>query len=106
MVTTSQTGTMSAALGWNVRPSSFSTLRQAVPIGVVEIDVERLQPAKHREADPSGRDSADMHSLDVVGPGDAVGDVPATLHHPLVRGKIVPDEGQDHHDHMLGDADR
>ena len=33
--------------------------RQPVPVGVVQLDVERLEPAQHRQADATGRDGAD-----------------------------------------------
>ena len=52
--------------------------------------VERLQATQHREADTAGGDSADVHALDIIGPFDAVGDIPAALHHPLVGGNVVP----------------
>ena len=59
-----------------------------------------------READPAGRDGADMHSLNVIGTRGAVRDVPTALHHPLVGWDVIADEAEDHHDDVLGDADR
>ena len=58
--------------------------RKAVAIRVVQMHVEWLQAAQHREADPAGGDRADVHALDVIGARDAIGDVPAALDHPLV----------------------
>ena len=72
----------------------------------VKMPVEGLEPAKHRKADATCGHRADVHALDVIGARDAVGDVPAALHHPLVGGNVVPHEPEDHHHDMLGDADR
>ena len=72
----------------------------------MEVHVERLQPLQHRQPDPARRHRADMHALDVVGAGRAIGDVPAAVENHLVRGQIVADQRQDHHHDMLGDADR
>ena len=58
------------------------------------------------KTDAAGRNGADLHSLDVVGTRGAVRDVPAALHHPLVGRDVIADEAEDHHDDMLGDADR
>ena len=81
-------------------------LRQPVPIVVMQMHVEGLEPAKHGEADAAGGDRADVHALDIIGARDAVGDVPAALHHPLVGGNVVPHEPEDHHHDVFGDADR
>jgi len=78
---------------------------QAMAIGVVQADLERLQPAQHRRADPPRRDAADLHSLEVVRARRAVGDVPASLDHPLIGGDVVAHQRKDHHHHVLGDAD-
>ena len=80
--------------------------RKAVTIRVVQMHVEGLQAAQHREADPAGGDRAHMHALDIIGARDTVGDVLAALHHPLVGGNVVPHEPEDHHHDMFGDADR
>ena len=58
----------------------------------VKMPVEGLEPAKHRKADAAGGDRADVHAFDLIGARDAVGDVPAALHHPLVGGNVVPHE--------------
>ena len=79
--------------------------RQAVSVRVVEADVERLQPAQHRGADPPGADGADLHPFEVVRAGHGVGDVPAAVDSPLVRGQVVAHEDENQHDHVLGDAD-
>src|SRR5271168_174133 len=68
--------------------------------------VEGLQAAEHGEADTAGGDSADVHALDIIGAFDAVGDIPAILHHPLVGGNVVPHEPENHHHDVFGDADR
>src|SRR5271165_4590891 len=62
---------------------------EPVPIVIVKMHVEGLQAAEHGEADTAGGDGADMHALDIVGPCDAVGDVPAALHNPLIGGNVV-----------------
>ncbi len=78
IVTTSQTGTIAAGVLWKVTPSSFSTASgKPVAVGIVQLDVERLQPAKHSAADPPGTHRADRHALDIVRARDAVGDLPA-----------------------------
>ena len=74
-------------------------------IGVVQADLERLQPAQHRRADPARADGADLHALEVVRARDRVGDVPAAVEDDLVRGDVVADEREDHHHDVLGDAD-
>ena len=60
-------------------------LGQPVAVGVMQMHVERLQPPQHRQADAPGGDGADVHALEIIGPLDAVGDVPAALHHPAGR---------------------
>jgi len=79
--------------------------REAVPIGVVQPDLEWLQPPQHGPADATGADRADLHALQVVGPRHAVGDVPATVDDPPMGRDVVPHEGEDHHHHVLGHAD-
>jgi hypothetical protein len=56
-------------------------------------------------SNPAGGDGTHVHALDVVGPGHTVGDVPATVADPLVRRQVVADQPEDHHHHVLGDAD-
>jgi hypothetical protein len=80
-------------------------LGQAVLVGVMQLDVERLQPAQDRESDAACGDGTDIHAFEIVSVLDAIGDVPAAFHHPLVRGDVIANEGEDHHHHMLGDAD-
>ena len=76
-MTTSQTGTISAVdLMEGQTKFLFDAFRQAVPIGVVQLHVERLQPAQHGQADAAGGDRADVHAFHIVGALDAVGDVP------------------------------
>ena len=78
---------------------------QAMTVEIMEMHVERLEPAKHRAADPARGDGADMHALDVIGSAGAIGDVPATLHHPIVRRQVISNQAENHHHYMLGDAD-
>lgn len=54
-------------------------VRKPVPVGVVQLDIERFEPAQHRGADPPSAHRADVHALDVIGSRNAVGDVPATF---------------------------
>jgi hypothetical protein len=75
-------------------------------VGVMELDVEGLQPLKHGKTDAAGADSADIHAFEVIGALDAVGDVPAASDDPTVRRDVVAHEREDHHDDVLGDADR
>ena len=64
IVTTSQTRTL---IGMERHAKLLLDLGgEAVPVGVVQADVERLQPAKHGRPDASRRDSADLHPLEVV----------------------------------------
>ncbi len=81
-------------------------LRQPVLVVVMQLDVERLEPAQRREADAARRDGADIHAFEVVGALDAIGDVPAASDHPAVGGDVVAHQRQDHHDDVLGDTDR
>jgi hypothetical protein len=78
---------------------------QPVQVGVAQLHIEWLEPPEHRQADPPGRHRPDRHAFQVVGPLHAVGNVPAALDHPLVGGKVVPDQREDHHHHVLGHAD-
>ena len=73
---------------------------------IMKMHVEGLQAAEHGKADPAGGDCADVHALDIIGPFYAVGDIPAALHHPLVGGNVVPHKPENHHHHVLGNADR
>ena len=95
------------AASWMEREAQFfSDLdREPVAVGIVELHVERFQPAQHGQTDAARGDGADGHAFDVVGPLDAVGDVPAALNDPLVGRDVVADQAQDHHHHVLGDAD-
>ena len=68
--------------------------------------IEGFQAPQHGKANAAGGDGADMHAFDVIGALDAIGDVPAALHHPLIGRNVIANERQDHHDHMLGNADR
>ena len=88
-LTTPQTLTMSSTFGCHTAFSSFSTARKAVAIRVVQMHVEGLQAAQHREADPAGGSRAHMHALDIIVARDTVGDVLAALHHRLVGGNVV-----------------
>ena len=106
METTSQTRTSDSTSGWYVRPSSLLDLVvEPVLVGVVQVDVERLEAAEHAEADAAGAERADRHALQVVGALHAVGDVPAALRHPLVGRDVVAHQREDHHHDVLGDAD-
>ena len=83
----------------------FHLVRKPVAIGVVEIDVETLEPPQHAGADAPGGDRSDGHPLEVVGPLDAVGDVPSTPDDPPVGRDVVAHERQDHHHHVLRHTD-
>ena len=52
---------------------------QAVFVGVVQVDVKRLEPSQDSEPDAPGTERPDAHALQVVGALHAVGDVPAAL---------------------------
>ena len=104
-VMTSQTLSRSSRLAWKVTQFLLDFSRQPVAVGVVQLHVERLQPAQHREADTSGRHGADMHAFEIIGALDAIGDVPAAFAHPIVRRDVIAHEAKDHHHHVLGHAD-
>jgi hypothetical protein len=106
IVTTSQTAIISSTVVPLDPQFLLDLARQAVAVVIVELHVERLEAPQHRRADPAGGDGADMHPLDVERAGDAVGDVPAAGAGDFVRGDEVPDQSQDRHHDMLGDADR
>ena len=76
-------------------------LGQPVLVGVVQLDVERRKPTQHRQTDPTGSDGTDLHSLEVVGALDTIGDVPATPHDPAVGRDVVAHERQNHHDDVF-----
>src|SRR5438105_5728789 len=79
---------------------------QAMAVEIMEVHVERLEPAEYRAADPPRSDGPDVHFLDIIGTRDAIGDVPAALQDPVVRWEVIAHEAEDHHHYMLGDADR
>ena len=79
--------------------------RKSVTVGVMQLDVERLQAPQDSEADPAGCDGPDGHAFDVIRPLDAIGDVPTAVDDPLVRRNVVANERQDHHHDVLRDAD-
>ena len=58
--------------------------REPMPIGVVQLHVERLEAPQHGRADAPGGHRADLHPFEIVGAGYAVGNVPAALDDPLV----------------------
>src|SRR5680860_1774947 len=68
---------------------ALDLLRESVSIGVVQSHLKRLQPPEYSGTDPAGSDCPDLHSFEVVGPGDAVGDVPSALDDPLIRGCLL-----------------
>jgi len=70
----------------------FHRLRQSVAVIIVQVHVEGFQAPQHGETDAARRDRAHMHAFDVIGALDAVGDVPAALHHPLIGRDIIADE--------------
>ncbi len=83
IVTTSQTGTSDCGVLVEGEAELLLDLgRQPVPVGVVQADLERLQTPQHRRPDPTRADRADLHALEVVRAGGAVGDVPAAARRP------------------------
>jgi hypothetical protein len=62
----------------------FERLRKPVPVRIVQMDIEWLQSLQNGQSDAPGGHRPDGHPFQVVGPRDAVGDVPAFLDHPLV----------------------
>ncbi len=106
IVTTSHTSTSESTVGWYDQTElPFDALVETVFVGVVQTDVERVQPAQHRQTDPACGDRPDRHALEIVGALDAVRDVPAALHDPLVRRDVVANQRQDHHHHVFRHAD-
>eukprot|EP00050_Salpingoeca_kvevrii_P005681 m.285082 g.285082 ORF g.285082 m.285082 type:complete len:437 (+) comp11291_c0_seq1:127-1437(+) len=79
--------------------------REAVAVGVVKLDIKGVEAAQDRKANATGSNSANVHTLDIIGALDAVGDVPAALADNLVRWDVVADKTEDHHDDVLGDGD-
>src|ERR1700678_162223 len=84
----------------------FDRFWQSMSIEVVQVHIEGLESAQHRETNPAGSDCADMHSLNIIRTLDAVRDVPTALYDPLVRRDVIADEAEDHHHDVLCDADR
>jgi len=74
---------------------------EAVPVGVHELDVERLEEAEHAESDTTSGNGSDGHALQVVAAHDGIGDVPSAVDDDVVRGDEVADEGEDLHDNVL-----
>ena len=61
-------------------------------VGVMQFHVEGLEAAQHCGAYAPGGDRSDYHSFHIVGSGNAVGDVPALVHHPLVSRNVVANQ--------------
>src|SRR6266404_3789422 len=74
-------------------------------IGVVQLHIERFQPAQHRQTYTASGYRAHSHTFHVIRTRHAIPDVPTALHHPLIRGDVIAHERKDHHHHVLGDAD-
>ena len=79
--------------------------REAMPIGIVQLDVEGLEAAEDRRADASRSHRAHRHSFQIVGAGYTVGDVPSAVHDPLIRRDVIAHQRQDHHHDVLRHAD-
>jgi hypothetical protein len=63
IVTTSQTSTSSSGVAWYVTPElALDPLRQPVAVGVVQPDLEWLEPPQHGRADAPRGDRADLHA--------------------------------------------
>src|SRR5262249_48220530 len=84
----------------------LNLLRQAVLVSIVELHAEGLHPFEGGRADASGGHSANFIPLEIGGAHDESGVFPTASNHPAVGGDVVPDQRQDHHDDVLGDADR
>src|SRR5208282_2600824 len=78
---------------------------EAVVIGIMQLDIEWLEPPQDRLADAAGRDGSHVHSLEIVRSGDAIGDIPSSFDYPLIRWNVVPHQRKNHHYHVLGNAD-
>src|SRR5258708_33775141 len=74
-------------------------------IGVVQLHIERFQPAQPRQTYTASGYRAHSHTFHVIRTRHAIPDVPTALHHPLIRGDVIAHERKDHHHHVLGDAD-
>lgn len=55
--------------------------------------------------DPAAADGADHLALEVESVASNLGNVPVIGDDLLVGGDLIPDQGQDGHDNMLGDTD-
>ncbi len=71
---------------------ALDVLGQPVQVGVMQRDVEWLEPPEHRRADPPGGNRPYRHAFYVVGPLHAVGNIPPAIDHPLVGGDVVADQ--------------
>jgi len=67
----------------------FHRLRQPVAVIIVQMHIEGFQAFQHGKANAAGGDGAGMHAFDVIGALDAIGDVPAALHHPLIGRNVI-----------------
>src|ERR1700738_3019919 len=74
-------------------------------VGVVQLDVKGFQTPQHGQPDPTRGNSTYVHRLQVIGPLDAIRDVPTAFDDPVVGRDVVAHEGQHHHDHVFGYAD-
>lgn len=71
----------------------------------MQLDIERLHETQHTQTNAASSDNTNIHTLNVVRLGDAVGNVPAALlAGPLVGGDVVAHETENHHNGVLGNT--
>ena len=83
----------------------LNILRKTMLIEVMQLYIERLQTLQHCKPNTARSNRAYMHAFEVVGTLNTVRDIPPTLENPRVRREIIAHQREDHHQHMLGDAD-
>lgn len=72
---------------------------------VVEFDVKGFEAPHRRSTDTACPVNADMRALQVVRAHYTVGNIPPSLGCPLMHRKVVPRQGKDLPDGMLGNTD-
>src|ERR1700710_769240 len=63
---------------------ALDRFRQTMTVGVMQLDVEGLEPAQHCRANPPGRHGPHVHPFKIVSTRDAIGNIPATLLYPFM----------------------
>ncbi|MNN32556.1 hypothetical protein D3C81_1462790 [compost metagenome] len=78
---------------------------ESVTLGVLQVQVERLQSAKHGQTNTARADGAEMHAFDVIAPIHTISDIPAAFGGYRMCGQVTADQHKYQHHYVFGNAD-